>query len=116
MQSMRFNLPVRRLFSALMAVCICALMFISTVSPAFAVSSNPTKGEDKLLGIERKSQEVTLSDPYSMEKTKTEANKGINEVQGDADLDKMINPENTTATSVEEQAKNFLEKIAGNDD
>lgn len=110
MQSMRFNLPARRFVSVLMAACICAFLLISTALPAFA-GTNPTKGEDQLLGIERKSQEVTLSDPYSQEKTKNEANQGINEVQGDADKDKMKNPGNTNVTTFEDQVKDAVEKI-----
>lgn len=111
MQSIRFNFPVRRLFRVFAAICVCVLLFVSSALPASAERSNPTEGEANLTQIEKKSQEAVLSKPYSLEKTQAEANKGINEVQGDADKDKMITPETANATSVKEQVENALEKL-----
>lgn len=116
MLSIRFPFPAVRLVRMFVAVCVCALLFIASVSPAIAGSSSPTKGEDQLMEIERKSNQVVLSDPYSFEKTAKEANKGINEVQGDADKDKMKNPSNAKATSFEQQVKNMVESITNSDD
>jgi hypothetical protein len=111
MSFISFNLPVKRLVRSLIAVCFCALMFVSNAFPAFAVTSSPTKGEDKLLGIEKEAQEVVLKNPMSLEETQEKASKGPNEVQGDADLDKMKNPSNTKATSFEQQVKKAVSKI-----
>lgn len=111
MQSMGFNLSVRRLVRFLAAVCVCTLLFVSTALPVWAVNSSPTKGEANLTEIEKKSQEAVLSDPYDLEKTQEEANKGINEVQGDADKDKMLRPENTKATSFEQQVKKAVDSM-----
>lgn len=111
MSFITFNLPVKRLVRSLIAVCFCALMFVSNAFPAFAVTSSPTKGEDKLLGIEKEAQEVVLKNPMSLEETQEKASKGPNEVQGDADLDKMKNPSNTKATSFEQQVKKTVSKI-----
>lgn len=114
MKSLSFNLsallrPVR----LLLATCVCALLVFSQVLPAYSSpNSNPTSGEANLLDIERKSQEAVLADPYSREKTQTEANKGLNEIQGDSDINKMKRPENTRgAKSVEQKIETALEKI-----
>jgi hypothetical protein len=111
MSFINFNLPVNRLVRSLITVCFCALMFVSNVLPAFAVTSSPTKGEDKLLGIEKEAQEVVLKNPMSLEETQEKTSKGPNEVQGDADLEKMKNPSNTKATSFEQQVKKAVSKI-----
>ncbi|MEG3840713.1 low temperature-induced protein [Microcoleus sp. herbarium14] len=111
MSFISFNLPVKRLVRSLIAVCFCALMFVSNTFPAFAVTSSPTKGEDKLLGIEKEAQEVVLKNPMSLEETQEKASKGPNEVQGDADIEKMKNPSNTKATSFEQQVKKAVSKI-----
>ncbi|WP_026098084.1 hypothetical protein [Kamptonema formosum] len=116
MQSIRFNLPVRRVFRVLAALCVCVLLFVSSALPASAAHrSDPTEGEANLTQIEKKSQEAVLSKPYDLEKTQAEANKGINEVQGDADRDKMITPETANATSVKEQVERALEKLTNRD-
>ncbi len=111
MSFINFNLPINRLVRSLITVCFCALMFVSNAFPAFAVTSSPTKGTDQLLGIEKEAQKAVLKDPMSMEETQKKANEGINEVQGDADSDKMKNPSNTRATSFEQQVKKAVSKI-----
>lgn len=111
MSFISFNFPAKRLVRSLIAVCFCALMFVSNAFPAFAVTSSPTKGEDQLLGIEKESQEAVLKKPMSLEETQEKASKGPNEVQGDADIDKMKNPSNTSATSFEQQVKKAVGKI-----
>lgn len=111
MSFIRFNLPVKRLVRTLVAVCFCTLLFVSNAFPAFAVTSSPTKGEEQLLGIEKEAQKAVLKDPMSLEETQEKASKGPNEVQGDADLDKMKNPSNTNATSFKEQVEKAVSKI-----
>ncbi|MEG4345238.1 low temperature-induced protein [Microcoleus sp. A003_D6] len=111
MSFITFNFPAKRLVRTLIAVCFCALMFVSNAFPAFAVTSSPTKGEDKLLGIEEKAQKVAGEKPMSLEETQDKASKGPNEVQGDADIDKMKNPSNTSATSFEQQVKKAVGNI-----
>ncbi|MEG4534232.1 low temperature-induced protein [Microcoleus sp. D2_18a_D3] len=111
MSFISFNFPAKRLVRSLIAVCFCALMFVSNAFPAFAVTSSPTKGEDQLLGIEKESQEVVLKKPMSLEETQEKASKGPNEVQGDADIEKMKNPSNTQATSFEQQVKKAVSKV-----
>ena len=111
MSFITFNLPAKRLVRSLIAVCFCALMFVSNAFPAFAVTSSLTKGEAQLTGIEKEAQKAVLKDPMSLEETQEKANEGINEVQGDADKDKMKNPSNTKATSFEQKVRKAVTKI-----
>ncbi|MEG4458671.1 low temperature-induced protein [Microcoleus sp. N9_A1] len=111
MSFISFNFPAKRFVRSLIAVCFCALMFVSNAFPAFAVTSSPTKGEAQLTAIEREAQKAVLKDPMSLEETQEKANEGINEVQGDADSEKMKNPSNTRATSFEQQVKKAVGNI-----
>jgi len=120
MRSIRFNLFALRPVRLLLAVCVCALLLISYASPAYSDPVNitggkksaPQEGEAQLRSIEREAQEAVLKDPYSREQTQSKANQGLNEIQGNADIDKMSRPENSQdAISVEDKSKNFLEAI-----
>jgi hypothetical protein len=111
MSFISFNFPAKGLVRTLIAVCFCALMFVSNAFPAFAITSSPTKGEDQLLGIEKESQEVTLKKPMSLEETQKKASEGPNEVQGAADIEKMKNPSNTNTTSFEQIVKKAVSDI-----
>ncbi|MGQ4646415.1 low temperature-induced protein [Lyngbya aestuarii] len=97
----------------LMALFIGTWLFFSSASPAAAASSSPTKGEDQLKRIEQKSEEVLKSGPRGLKETTSEANKGINEVQGSADVEKMKQGESQNATSVEQQVKEAVKNIMG---
>jgi flagellar motility protein MotE (MotC chaperone) len=96
----------------------CALLFLSNTFPAFAIDSyqsDPKEGTTQLLEIQRKTDEIAKSAPLGLEKVQKESNKGLNEVQGDADIDKQKRPSNSkSSTSVEENVKNILEKVTGN--
>ena len=105
--------PVRFLILAF----TCTLLFVSNAFPAFAIDSyqsNPEKATTQLLETQRKTDEVGRSDPPGLNKVQEESNKGLNEVQGDADIDKMKRPSNSTnSTSVEDEVEGFLEKVTG---
>ncbi|MEH2236043.1 hypothetical protein [Nostoc sp.] len=105
--------PVRFLVVAF----TCALLLLSNAFPAFAIDSyqsDPTEGTTQLLDIQRKTDEAAKEPPAGLEKVQKESNKGLNEVQGDADIDKQKRPENSQgSTSVEENIKNVLEKVTG---
>ena len=128
MNSTRFNLSALwRSLRLFVAACVCVLMLVSNATPAFsfpnpfssdksAQSSNPTKGEDKLLGIEEGAQKTVnrsqdlLSGKEVMEKS---AEGRLNEVQGAADIDKMKRPSNSQGESVEGILKEKLEEATG---
>lgn len=98
----------------------CAILIFSTASPALAggktAPTNLTKGEAPLNNIMDKSQDMLQNGIPSMEEVQKEANKGINEVQGSADMDKMSRPDNSRkAVSIEERIKTGLEKAEGKD-
>lgn len=123
MRSIRFKLSFLRPVRFLVAVCVCALLVFSHAFPAYSDPVNPTssrvtpeKGEAQLRGIEREAQEATQEKPYSREETQAKANKGLNELQGTADIDQMERPENAEASSVEEKSKNFLDTLTGKKD
>jgi flagellar motility protein MotE (MotC chaperone) len=96
----------------------CSLLFLSSTFPAFAIDSyqsDPREGTTQLLEIQRKTDEVAKSAPPGLSKVQKESNEGLNEVQGSADYEKQKRPENSqNATSVEENVKQFLEKVTGN--
>ncbi|MEH1946997.1 MAG: hypothetical protein V7K77_08575 [Nostoc sp.] len=105
--------PVRFLVVAF----TCALVLFSNAFPAFAIDSyqsNPTEGTTQLLDIQRKTDEAAKEPPQGLKQVQEESNKGLNEVQGAADIDKQKRPENSQgAKSVEEKANNLLDKITG---
>ncbi|MEH1967189.1 MULTISPECIES: hypothetical protein [unclassified Nostoc] len=105
--------PVRFLVVAF----TCALLLLSSAFPAFAIDSyqsDPTEATTQLLDIQRKTDEAAKEPPQGLKKVQEESNKGLNEVQGAADIDKQKRPENSQgATSVEENIKNVLEKVTG---
>ncbi|MBD2207972.1 hypothetical protein H6G33_36960 [Calothrix sp. FACHB-1219] len=105
--------PVRFLVIAF----TCTLLFVSNAFPAFAIESyqsHPEEATTQLLETQRKTDEVGRSNPPGLERVQRESNKGLNEVQGDADIDKMKRPSNSTSsTSVEDEIENLLEKVTG---
>jgi hypothetical protein len=77
--------------------------------------SSPTKGEDKLLGIEAGGQKVVnrSQDLLSGEEVTKKSNEGINEVQGAADADKMKRPSNAQGETIEGILQEKLEEATG---
>lgn len=105
--------PVRFVIVAI----TCTFLFLSTAFPAFAISSyqsDPTEATTQLLETQRRTDEVAKSAPPTLKEVQEKSNKGLNEVQGDADINKMKRPENSqSSTSVEQEVENFLEKVTG---
>lgn len=105
-------------FKFLVIAFTCALIFLSSTIPTFAIESyqsEPTEGTTQLLETQRKTDEVAKSPPATLKEVQKKSNEGLNEVQGAADIEKMKRPENSqSATSVEDEVKSFLEKVTGN--
>jgi hypothetical protein len=128
MKSTRINLSALwgslRLF---VAACVCALILFSNIAPAYSLpnpfasdkpaqASDPTKGEDKLLGIEEGAQKTVNRSQDLLsgkEVMKNSAEGQLNEVQGAADLDKMKRPSNSQGESIEEIIQDKLEGATG---
>ncbi|NJP09848.1 MAG: low temperature-induced protein [Leptolyngbyaceae cyanobacterium RU_5_1] len=110
------HFPNVRLVRLLIGIVACAALLFSAVSPAIAAGmsqrSNPEQGETQLKDIYKKSEDALQNPPLSLEKTQRESNKGLNEVQGSADAEKMKRPDNSQATSFEERIEQVFEKVA----
>jgi hypothetical protein len=135
MKSIRFNLSALwRSLRLVVAACACALVLFSNATPAYsfelpnpfagdqsdkpAQATDPTKGEDKLLGIEEGAQKAAIRqgdlDLLSGQQVMKKSAEGrLNEVQGAADIDKMKRPENTQVESIEEIIEERLEDATG---
>ncbi len=98
------------------ALC-CAFILFSQALPVMAIGStpsSPTQGEAQLDAVQKRSEDALKDPPLSLKQVQDKANEGINEIQGDADYQKMNRPGNSRqATSVEEQVENVLHKIKG---
>lgn len=96
----------------LLTVFICGILVFSSVLPAQAAStSNPREGEANLNRIQKETDDVAKSNPRGLEETTEKAKQGTNAVQGAADADKMVQPGETRAESVEEKANNFFQNL-----
>ena len=133
MKSIRFNLSALwRSMRVVLAALVGALILFSNTTPAYSLeipnpfanndkpaqASNPTKGEDKLLGIEEGAQKTAIrqgdQDLLSGKRVIEKSNEGrLNEVQGAADIDKMKNPRNSEGETIEGILQDKLEGISG---
>jgi hypothetical protein len=132
MKSIPFNLSALwRSVRLFVAACACVLIVFSNAVPAYSLelpnpfasdksdkpaqSTDPTQGEDQLLGIEEGAQRTINRDLdlLSGQKVQQKSAEGINEVQGGADIDKMKRPENTQSQSIEGILEERLEEATG---
>lgn len=114
----RFNRLITASVRALFAVCVAVLLVFSHVMPAQAIGSSPSshsKGAEVLDETYEKSKEALRNEPRSMGELQSDAQQGVNEVQGTADRDKLYTPENSNhrADSVEQNIKEGLERVTG---
>lgn len=96
---------------AVLTVFVCGLLFLSVANPAQAVTSKTTDGEARLNNIQDKTDDVARSAPLGIDEVTKESQKGLNEVQGAADQEKMISPDETDATSVKDKAASFFDNL-----
>ncbi len=111
----KFIQPIR----VLLVLAACALLVFGSALPAAAAGSSPksspTSGEAQLKDIYDKSEESAQTGLRSMKQVQERANRGINEVQADADANKMKNPANSqNATSVIDKVKDSLNRVTPN--
>ncbi|MDJ0571536.1 MAG: hypothetical protein QNJ53_21150 [Pleurocapsa sp. MO_192.B19] len=95
----------------LLTAFICGLLFISSAYPAQAVTSSATDSEVSLNKVQKETDDVAKSNPRGIKETTKKAQGGLNAVQGGADKDKMVSPEDTNATTVKEKAASFLDNL-----
>ena len=94
-----------------LTVLVCGLLFFATANPVQAATSKATDGEANLNRIQDKTDEVANSNPRGINEITKEAQKGTNAVQGGADADKMVSPDEANATTVKEKAASFLDNL-----
>ena len=107
----KLNNWLKSSFRLALTAIVCGLLFISSAYPTQAATSKTTDGEVSLNRVQAKTDEVASSNPRGIEEVTKEAQKGLNAVQGGADRDKMISPEDAEATTVKEKAANFLDNL-----
>jgi len=103
----------------LLIAAVCTLLIFAQAMPVLAAGmtspSKSTDGEVKLKKIYDESEKALNSGLDSMEEVSERAQKGSNEVQGGADLDKMSTPANSQdATTFKDQVKQALDKVTPN--
>ncbi len=120
----RYFLSISRFVRGLVITAVCVFMLFSNVAPALAIGSAPTQpseGETRLNEIYKESQDALRPEnALNSDKIIERANKGLNEVQEDADIDQMNRPENSRgAVSAAEQVQRALgkavDKVTGKD-
>ena len=111
MVSNKLNNWLKSSIRLVLTVLVCGLLFISSAYPAQAATSKPSDGEVSLNEIQAKTEKVARSNPRGIDEIIEESQNGLNAVQGGADKDKMISPEDTDATTVKEQAANLLDNL-----
>jgi hypothetical protein len=111
---------VFRIAKTVTIIFTCTLMLFTTMSSANAMpndsraKSDLTKGSERLDDVQKKSEEILRNPPMSLDRVQIESNKGLNEVQGDADVQDMSRPNNSrNVTSIEDKAEQVLEKVKG---
>jgi hypothetical protein len=117
----RLNRAAMRIAQMFTVMFTCALLFVANLAPANAApmnntgaNSDLTKGSERLDDVQKKSEEILRNPPMSLDRVQDESNKGLNEVQGAADIQDMNRPSNSQqATSIQEKAEQVLEKVKG---
>ncbi len=101
--------PVRFLVAGLM----CALVFFANITPAQAANvaqSKPTDGIEKLQKIDDNAYK-NIDDPaMSLDEVQKRSQQGLNEIQGDADKDKMYTSK-SSKPAVAQDIEKALDKL-----
>ena len=122
---MSFNLAAAvRLIKGIAIALVCAVILFSQSYPALAIgstASRPSEGEPRLNKILDESEDaIRPENALDSEKIIDRANRGLNEVQGTADIQQMNRPDNSRqAKSAAEEVKEALgkavDKVTGRD-
>ena len=102
----------------LMIAAACALLIFSSAAPAFAFGKSPSKPSEGVVDLDsvQEQSERAIAGPKggvlgNPEAVKENAQKGLNGVQGTADVDDMSRPSNAEGKTVEENIKEALETV-----
>jgi hypothetical protein len=110
MNFVRLNQSITRSFRFILAVAMLFMLMFST--PALALGNSksaPEDGTTQLNQIQKETDDLARSAPPTLKETQAKTQKGINEVQGDADKDKMKRPENSkNSNTVKDEVESLL--------
>lgn len=97
----------------ILSLVLCFSIVTSFALPAAAGTSSPvTKGEANLNKIQAKTDELAQQEPPSLEQTIERSKGGLNEVQGAADSNKMVSPEDAQGTTtLKDKIEQALDKV-----
>ena len=111
MLSNKFSNWLKSSLRLVLTVFVCGVLFIASANSALATTSKVTDGEANLNKIQEETEDVARSNPRGIEEITEKAQQGTNAVQGGADADKMVTPDETDATTVKEKAANFFDSL-----
>lgn len=98
-----------------MVVIASLFLLLGVANPAMAFgnsSSSPSDGTTQMNKLQETSERALDAEPRNQQEVQRKAQRGPNEVQGDADLNTMNSPaDSQSATTVQDQIENVLEKI-----
>lgn len=95
----------------------CALLIFSSMSPAYAFGgarSDKAKGLEQLEGVQKESEKAisgSIKSDNDRESVTKNSQEGLNGVQGAANKENMISPDNAQGTTIEENIKEALESV-----
>ncbi len=102
----------------LMIAAACALLIFSSAAPALAFGKSDSKPSDGVVELDsvQNQSERAIAGPKggvlgNPEAVKENAQKGLNGIQGTADVDNMSRPSNAKGETVESKIKDALEKV-----
>lgn len=113
----KINTILKNSVCFILSVVLCFSLLTAFTAPASAnlannSSSSVNKGEANLNKIQEKTDELAQQEPPSLEQVEARSKQGINEVQGGADVGKMISPEDAQGTvSPKDQIQKVLDKV-----
>ncbi len=98
----------------------CALLIFSSMSPAYAFGgmrsdrSDQSKGLEKLEGVQKESEKAisgSIDSDNDAESVIKNSQEGLNGVQGAANKENMISPDNAKGSTIEENIQEALEDV-----
>jgi hypothetical protein len=104
-----FKTSVRFLIVTVLAT----ILLISSAFPAAAATSRPEEGEANLNEIQKRTDDIAKQAPPSLKDVQKGTEEGgLNEVQGKADIEKMVKPGDAkeAAPPIVEEVKGFFSK------
>lgn len=111
----RLNRNLRHLAKISVVAVASLFLLLGVVSPAMAFgnsSSQPSDGTTQMNNLQETSERALKAEPRGQGEVQNKAQRGPNEVQGDADLHTMKSPAGSqSTTTVQDQIENVLEKV-----